>query len=943
MEIEISFIGFKTQVIKVSEIKNKSKRLKINLIPDKQSLDEVIVTGYNNISKKSFTGSSVNVKNEEIIKTSPGNMVQALQMFDPSLKLADNSEFGSNPNKIPEFYMRGKTSIGIDVSDISRDNLSNNPNMPTFIMDGYEVSLQKVYDLDPQRIESLTVLKDAAATAIYGSRATNGVIIITTKAPAAGKLTVNYVMNLSVTTPDLSDYNLYGSRGKLELERKAGAFDYYGTGIESEEYYERLEEVNRGIDTYWLSKPLRTAINTNQSIYLEGGGKGLRFGLNLRDKKNKGVMKGSYRNNSGMEFTLQYSIGNLLLKNTMGYNTMDSEESPYGSFSKYTQINSISRPKDNQGNYYIKLPFHGNNPMRNPLYDATLDSYNKSEYKEFTNNFSAQYIFNESLRIKGTYSYTDNASTNNVFTDPKSSKYLGYETRAQLKKGEKSFFENKRNNWDANVLLIFNNKYGDHNLNFVLGANAKETNYSSSGFNLEGFPTGTMDDNNFAATIVGKPSGFSEKTRLLGTLFSSNYTFKDIYLFDATYRIDGGSQFGTKKKFASFYAFGLGLNIHNYAFIDAEWLNQLKIRGTFGQTGKTNFPASAAQTMYRYNTTSWYISGNGTYLESMGNEDLKWETTNSYEGGMDISLFNNAITVTANYYDKRTKDLIAAITIPSSTGFTSFRGNLGEVSNKGYEVLLRSNIINREDLNFSVYGSISSNKNEILKISDAMKDYNKKIDENQKSSYNTKPVLRFREGASLTSIYAMKSLGINPVNGKEILLDRDGNITYDWAGADNVVCGDTEPTAMGTFGFNVSHKGLSLYTGFRYRFGGQIYNQTLVDKVESADIRWNVDTRVGDSRWLEMGDVTTMKRLRYGGIEDTYPSSRFVQDDNTLSLSSVSLAYIVPSKLISKLGLSQLRVQANAQDLFNWSSIKQERGISYPYSRTFTFTLNASF
>ena len=245
-----SFIGMETIHYRLSnDRKNDGKELVITMKEDVEEMDEVVVTGYGNIRKESFTGSSVSVKREDLLKASSTNVIQALSSFDPSFRIQQSNKWGSDPNAIPEIYIRGRSGIGVkelDKDALSKSSLKNNPNLPVFIMDGFEVSVQKVYDMDPMRVENIQILKDAAATAMYGSRAANGVVVITTVAPKPGEVTISYSLTGTVSMPDLSDYNLASAREKLEIETKAGIYTtkYYMTWRQAlNAYNERLLRV----------------------------------------------------------------------------------------------------------------------------------------------------------------------------------------------------------------------------------------------------------------------------------------------------------------------------------------------------------------------------------------------------------------------------------------------------------------------------------------------------------------------------------------------------------------------------------------------------------------------------------------------------------------------------------------------------------------------------
>ena len=378
MILIFSFVGMKSHELDVNKIKDLGKEISIKMFPDTEDLEEVVVTGYANVKKESFTGSSISVKREDLLKASATNVVQALASFDPSFRIQQNNKWGSDPNAIPEIYIRGRSGIGVkqlDQDALSKSALKNNPNLPTFIMDGFEVSVQKVYDMDPNRVETITILKDAAATAMYGSRAANGVIVITTRAPKPGEVTISYNFTGTLSMPDLSDYNLANAREKLEIEKLAGLYDY--DPIDPSDYYytlneynERLARIEEGVNTDWLSIPLRNALNHKHSFMIEGGNTDLRYALEADYSNDNGVMKGSFRDNLNLGLNLIYTYKNLQVNNNFTYGYTNAKESPYGDFSDYAHLQPYDRPYDKDGNLIEVLEFSkdGTSAINNPLY-----------------------------------------------------------------------------------------------------------------------------------------------------------------------------------------------------------------------------------------------------------------------------------------------------------------------------------------------------------------------------------------------------------------------------------------------------------------------------------------------------------------------------------------------------------------------------------------------
>ena len=951
-----SYIGFETRKIKVTS----RQKVDVQMVEATESIQEVIVTGYNSIQKESFTGNTTKIEKEDLLKVNPNNLISAIQTFDPSFRIQENLAAGSDPNSLPQFVLRGQTGIGETTlgqtftSSISREVLSGNSNLPIFILDGFEVDVEKIYDLDMNSIHSINILKDAAATAMYGSRAANGVIVIERRAPEAGKFRVQYSGVLSAELPDLSSYNLMNAREKLETERLAGLYDSNTPEIDpyTNGYYQRLNNVLTGVDTYWLSQGLRTALNHKHSVFIDGGENDVRWGVELGFRGTEGVMKHSSRKNANAAFYVDYRIGGLQIKNKVTYTYNKSTDVPFNSFSDYSHLLPYMRLYDENGDYVRRLEkFDGASGTQvNPLYEINFyNSFDHSGYDEVTDDLSLNWRITDGLRLRGQFSVLMRNSTGDLYKDPASASYSASTGNIN---GEKTESTQKRTVIDGSLSLMYNNTFKRHNLNICLSSNMRQTQSTASETRYRGFPGGDLVSSNYAAEVYGKPSSSDNTTRLVGALLTSNYTYNNIYLADLTGRIDGSSEFGSDKRWSMFWSTGAGINIHNYDFMKSnELFSMLKFRASYGLTGKTNFSLYSAKDMYQLQTDSWYPTGYGVFLYQMGNPNLKWERKYTLDYGVEIGLWHDKIYLKASAYDERTIDLITDYTIPSSTGFTSYKENMGKVKNTGVELELRARLYSDRNWLFQLYGSFARNKNTIIEISQAMRDYNKKVEElfsgyNPESSSDSKyakTYLKYYEGASLTSIYGMKSLGISPTNGKEIYLRRNGDVTDVWSADEWTIIGDTAPKGQGSFGYTLSYKQLSMFASFLYTFGGDAYNNTLVSYVENADIKNdNVDKRVLLDRWQKPGDITTMKDIRDRNVT-TGASSRFVQKNNTLQWSSLTMSYNFRPEQLKKLHLSDLRLSFTMNDLFYWSTIRQERGLDYPYSRSFNLTTNIIF
>ncbi|BAV05123.1 SusC/RagA family TonB-linked outer membrane protein [Filimonas lacunae] len=955
----ISFVGFENREIAITD----ARFLSIALTPKAKEapLDDVVITGFQRIRKESFTGTAISVSGEDLKKMNPQNILQSIQVFDPSFKIVQNNVLGSNPNRLPVINVRGNTAIPTGSNEVlSRSNLTGNTNLPTFILDGYEVSLEKVYDLDINRVQSITLLKDAAATAIYGSRAANGVLVITTIPPQEGKLQLSYNYELNPTTPDLSDYHVLNAADKLEYERLAGLYDANKNQALTQSqldrlYYSKKENVVGGVNTYWLSQPLQTGFGQKHSAYLEGGNKSIRYGLELRYHTMPGVMKGSERNRYSAGMNLSYSPDNrFIFKNTLTVTQVDTKESPYGNFADYVKTNPYYAKTDSVGNTVRELETwqrrEGANmaienfTMLNPMYNATLKSFIKSAYLELIDAFSAEWNINKSLRLRGQLSVNKTKYTADDFASPLANEFYYYSTNDYKLKGRYIYNTSDMTSVDGNLLVSYNKQAGNHFINFTAGSNFRTSNTDNKGFTAVGFTNDRFSNIGYAGSYPdgSTPQSSHPQTRLASVLASVNYTFANKYLMDLSYRLDGSSTFGKDQRMAPFGSIGLGWNLHKEKFFHNTSVSQLKIRASTGITGSVSFPPFMGITSYNYYTNQWYATGIGASVSSLGNDELKWQKTTNYDAGFDLGLFNDKIFISPRYYYKYTKGLLSNIILAPSTGSTGKMANLGDMQNTGWEVNIKATVFKNNKWNVGIFTNLTGNKNKIVKISNSLKKYNDKADAAQESDdYKGVPLLRYNEGQSTDAIYAVRSLGIDPENGKELFLKRNGQTTYEWDVKDILPIIDATPKAYGYFGASAAYKNFLVTATFYTRFGGYDYNQTLVDRIENADPRYNVDQRVFDEKWKKPGDHTFYKNI--SDLGQTQTSSRFIQKDNVIELSSLYASYDFNKVVISRLGMKTLRLAVTMNDIWRWGSVKLERGLEYPFARNLTFSLQTRF
>lgn len=940
-----SFIGMKSVEVKY----NGQAELYVKLEEEIAEMDEVVVTGIFNKSRESFTGSVSTITEKELKSFRGRNLLATLKNIDPTFNIIENNQYGADPNHLPEVQIRGTSSLPT-VEDLKNETKVD-LNTPLIIMDGFEITLSRMLDLNDEDISGVTLLKDGSATAIYGSRGANGVIVIETKQPEAGKLRFSYRGSVNVEVPDLTDYDVLNADEKLRLEESAGLYgeDWADLEMEKRERYARIKkEVERGVNTYWLSKPLRTGVGHKHNLRLEGGGMdGFRYSASVQYNDVRGVMKGSDRKTFNGNVNLMYQQGALLFRNNLEIGLGESNESPYGSFSDYVKLNPYWRETTEDGKLLKEFEERGqfwNTAPKNPLYDASLDLVDKKVYTTITNNFDVEWRPWKGVTLRSRIGLSKQVDEYDNFKPADHTKYKDYSDAQIFRKGEYVYSSGKSFKYDWNVTLNYSRTFNQkHELYIGLDYNVAQDNSSAYTFTVEGFPQSNLKFLSMALQYQqdGKPNGNESFNRRIGLTGNVNYIYDNRYFMDAAYRMDGASQFGSAKRFAPFYSFGIGWNIHREKFMEnIEWIDRLKLRGSYAVVGAVNFDAYQALATYKYYLNDRYRYWFGSYLQGLANEDLEWQKTDKWNIGVEFGMFNNRLKLVADVYSNKTNNLLSEMYLPLTNGFPSYTDNVGVVRNEGLEMSLSGYLVRNTEKNiiWSLSASFVHEKNEIVKISEALKIANRELEEQGGSN----PNFMYREGEALRTLYVVLSLGIDPSTGRELFVDRFGNVTYTWDARDKVACGVTDPKYRGNINTMFTFRDFSVNLAFSYKLGGYQYNSTLIDRVENADLHYNVDRRVYQDRWMKPGDHTFFKDVK--NTEATQMSSRFVQKDNTFECQNIQVKYDFSQDWVRKSMRAQyLSLAFSTDNLFRVSSIKQERGIMYPFARRFTLSLSATF
>jgi len=942
--IDVSFVGMKT-LTKTYDGNRNHTNLVITL-QDNTQLNDVVVTGLFDYKSSTFTGSASSYTQDDLKMINGTNVLKAVQVLDPAFVVEMNDINGSDPNHLADITIRGKASFGGLQGDYS-----GNPNSPLFILDGFEVSQQQIFDLDINRIKSVTVLKDGTAKAIYGSKASNGVIVVETILPQAGRLRISYTGDLNIEVPDLTSYNMCDAAEKLQVEKAAGRYSSaspYYQALLDEQYNAIAADIASGVNTYWLSQPLRSGVGQKHTVNIEGGTEEMRYAASLMYNNVEGVMKASGRQTISGNINLSYRYKQWSFRNSLTVTGNRADDSPYGSFSDYVSMNPYFKPTDENGNVqkvlgYFTSPGANGSTLTyyNPLYNATIGTKNFSKYTDISENMYVEFRPSDEWRFTARVGYTHQNNRREDFYPGDHTRFNDWTGDRYFKRGSYTITNGESNSISVDVTGHYSRQWDKHMLLSNVAYSLQSTNSLSDGMTAWGFLNSHVDYITFARQYAdgGVPSGSESNTRSLGLTGALNYSYNERYLFDVSLRFNGSSVFGSNNRWGTFWSVGTAWNLHKEDFMkSASWLTLCKLRVTYGLTGNQNFSPYQAKATYKFYDSIVYDNISGAYLMGMPNPNLKWQQTGDLTIGLDLGI-SNKFNLRFDYYNSKTHDALTSMSIPSSTGFTSYMENLGNVLNRGIEATANWRFYQDGQSYMSLTGSIAHNVNEVVEINEALSTYNREQD----SQLSTLPIIRYEEGQSMTAIWAVRSLGIDPATGREMFLKKDGTTTYDYTTDDYVIAGDSNPKFHGTFGFNGEFRGAGLSLLFSYQVGGDYYNQTLVDRVENVNIANNVDRRVFSDTWNAVGDIARYKHIS-STPSTTYASTRFVQRNNMLQLTTLSAYYDFKyQSWLQKARLERLRLTFYVNDVFHLSTVRAERGVNYPYAHTFAFSLAATF
>ena len=957
--------------------KKVKPELTIRLAKRESSLEANYQNGLYERPLEHFSGAATVVSGTDLKKINTQNFVEALKYYAPSLIATRDNKFGDDPNVIPPVKVRGAynfpasatiasgsgvVATGVQIDPSKGDFVASgvaNPNQPVFLLNGVQVALQTVLDIDMNHIERVIILKDAAAVSQYGVRGGNGVVLIQSKKPQKGIFNITYSGQVQIASPDLSSYKVLNASDKLQLEQSAGLF-----ANNASLYQSRLYQVNKGTNTDWLALPTRTAIGTKHYLSLDGGDDDLNYGLNFSFNDVEGVMKGSQRKTVNFGGFVSTRINNTVITNYLTYSKVDAANSPYGSIADYARQNPYWNPYDSSTGLMTKIleeyTYQGNTvKFYNPAYNGTLSTSDERAYSRINNLTNIDWTIGNGFRLNGRFSISKQSDVVDVFLPPGHTIYADYSPNDFFRKGKYNQSASDFISLEGGLNLHYMKKKDRHLFYASAGISAMETKSESVGLELAGFVSNKLSDLAFgSAYSTSRPATGKMISRLASGYGNFTYSFDNRYQVEVTGNADQSSQFGKNNTTEPHWSVGASWNLHQENFFHAnDILNQLRVRGSIGTAGNQFFQSYLGNSFYNYYTDRQYIpagSTNGTrgvglgaFLKGFGNEDLRAPETEKLNVGIDAVLFKNRLFVKADFYRNRTKDIVLPVLSPASTGFLNFRyyDNLGAIENKGIELDLNYAIIQNSNkgILWTVRANGIHNEDRIISTSAYLDSFNKSND--AMSVDQTRPQPRYVAGQSLSGIWAVRSTGIDPATGQEKLIKADGSQTFAWDATDKVLAGDLSPTWQGSFGTSVTVKNISAGIYFNYQVGGSYYNQTLADRLENADINYNVDQRATANRWQRPGDVATYKALSVNGMltSPTYATTRFVEKSDLLNCSAISLDYSLPQNIAGMIKAKAAKIGFMANNAFQSGGINAEKGIYYPVNRTYTFSITTNF
>jgi TonB-linked SusC/RagA family outer membrane protein len=924
-----SFTGYKSKELTL----RGEQQLFIILEENEENLDKVVVIGYGTSRKRDLTGSVASIKQESLQKFPTANVSDMLRGQAPGVLVTSNN---TSPGGGATIRIRGNRSLSSDQS-------------PLFIVDGMIVP--HIDDLNASDIESINILKDASSQAIYGSRAANGVVLVTTKRGRAGKMSVDidsYISTQSVHR----NFDLYSPDEFVTLRYWAKRNDGVGNlGTPDNINYDVVLDDQMMYDSYinrnfvnWEDLMIGNALQSSNNISLRGGSDKVRYAVGLGYFNQNGVVDKSGYSRGNLRLNLDYTAAKWLnMGVNVSYSKPKKELNDGSRFNTILTVPTLGKAYDDNGDLLREINTSG---TINPLW------YNREYNSEQNDEYTLLSAFANFKPFAGfSYKLTGNLRSNNRETGSyKTSKYPG-------STGEGAISNFSRQSYLVENLVNYTVPIANRNHQLSLTAiqSFEEDLQKTTGFSFINSPSDAFGWNMAADATIDGVTRSIQRTHAVSFAGRLQYSLMDKYLLTASARRDGASVFGASNKWATMPSVALAWKINNESFLkNKTWIDLLKLRLSYGKVGNWAIPSYRTlglSTSYEYllgSTNTLYIG----YLPSseLLNQSLRWETTSSVNFGIDFVAFNNRLTSTLEYYSTNTNDLLVKRTVPSITGYTSTWDNLGKTRSNGWEFSLNGTIIDHKELRWNLGGTLSTQKNKILEIDGRVDEFGKPVNdlnnkwfigESINVDYNYVFGGIWQEGETPTADQYLPGDAV-PTAGSIKILDYngDGKITTDDRKIYNL-----DPSWYASITSSLEYKGFDLNVEFytvqgvtknnpyfyAYDYGGSLNGKLNGIKVEY----WTPDNKSNQAPKPQYTASTP-----YFGLLG-------LQDASYFRFRSATIGYTLNAQLISKWHLERLRVYATATNIFTQTAYKsyspEKEPSSYPETRAVTFGINLSF
>ena len=924
--LQISFIGYKTV-----EIAATTSEQTIKLHEDTETLDEVVVVGYGVQKKESLTGAMSTLKENRLKDVTTPTVENMLNGKVSGVYVAPGS---GQPGSNGAVQIRGRATLSGSTS-------------PLWVIDGVIVG-EDPGVLNPSDIENMTILKDAASTAIYGSQGANGVIIVTTKMGKSEKMKINASVKLGVSTM---------TNGKMEVMNGAELYDYYASFPNQEDIkFSRWNPELRNANFDWGELASQAGFTQDYNISLSGGNEKMSSYFSLGYYSEEGTVKGYKYDRYSFRYRSNYKpFSWLTIKPNISGSMKNTDDSQYDYTAKYTMFPWDS-PYDEDGNL-VPDRYSGwvDSSDLNYLNSISYGNHTTRKTYEFSGNFDFDIKITDWLTFTSVNNYRWTGYFQSTYTDPRTDSASGVQGRVE---------EEQTNNIQryTNQYLTFNKIFGKHSVQALLAyefmdTSAKVINAKGTGI-VSGFEvldaTATPEEVGGNLTEWAKQSVFAK----------ANYTYDNRYLAEVSLRRDGASNFGDDKKYGNFFSISAGWNINREKWFKADWVDVLKLRASYGSVG--NIPYSKYPQYGLYSVSSNYNGIPAILISQVGNKDLTWEQTYTAGVGIDANFFNNRLRFVFDYYNKYTSNILYQVPVSGLTGITSRWQNVGEMRNSGIEITIGGDIIRTKDWLWSLDLNMGYNKNKLEKLYGD--DPNMMIigggGNDTSIAGAAEKVLKV--GYSTDRYYLREWAGVDPKNGAPLWYKNDGSgeTTSNYSEAKQVMTEATSPKLFGGFNTSLTWKNIDLNASFGFSLGGKIYNYSRqeYDSDGAYTDRNQMKLIDGWSRWEKEGDIATHPAASYGNKSNSNKAStRYLEDGDYLKLRSLSIGYNLD---LSKYYIQNMRIYFTAENVFTltgfsgidpevpayydettgtYKSIGTAGANLYPSTRKFMFGINLTF